>query len=221
MLGSDDQLQHFARPFVDAQGTYLAIQAFDRAAADDPQATVQLPVPPDNTPTTLGEFFQDQLGFEFHDVMDGGRNREFDEELGPEYRQRFLERIYDVAEDLASVLRLTSESPGTDRIAPAGSSGKTVYLATTTRDLKEARLRLKRELQDRGHVVLPVAPQPMTGPDLEAAVRADLVRCHLAIHPVGGQYGLIPEESSESIVEVQNRLAAERHGHPGFLRYLW
>lgn len=182
---------------------------------------VKTPVPRGEIPAPLGEFFQEQLGYEFHEVTDGGRDREFDEELGPKYKRRFLERIYDVAEDLACVLKVAGENSGTGPMAPAGSSGKTVYLATTTGDLNEARLRLRRELQDRGHVVLPDAPQPTTGPEFEAAVRADLARCQLAIHPVGGRYGLVPEDSSDSVVVLQNRLAAERHGQPGFLRYLW
>ena len=42
-----------------------------------------------------------------------------------------------------------------------------VYLATTTSDVADERDRIKRELLERGHVVLPDAPLPMLSRDVE------------------------------------------------------
>ncbi|NIQ59513.1 MAG: hypothetical protein GWN71_41060, partial [Gammaproteobacteria bacterium] len=83
-------------------------------------------------------------------------------------------------------------------------------LAETTGDLRDARDRLKRELLERGHVVLPDRPLPLVGPQLESAVRDCLERCVLSIHLVGSVYGLVPEGAEHSVVELQNSIAAAR-----------
>ena len=61
----------------------------------------------------------------------------------------------------------------------------------------------------------------MVGDQLEKGVRDYLERCHLTIHPIGNSYGIIPEGASQSIVELQNRLAAEFSTRSDLRRIIW
>jgi hypothetical protein len=96
-----------------------------------------------------------------------------------------------------------------------------VYLATTTSDAQESSERLRRELTARGHQVLPDRPLPYVADELESAVKDYLSRANYSIHLIGQSYGMIPEGSDVSIVEIQNRLAAERAAQKGFRRAIW
>jgi hypothetical protein len=52
----------------------------------------------------LSSELQALLGYEFFKVDDNGNFREFDEQFGPEYRQMFLMKLDDLAQDLKSLL---------------------------------------------------------------------------------------------------------------------
>ncbi|HAB16128.1 MAG TPA: TIR domain-containing protein [Verrucomicrobiota bacterium] len=179
---------------------------------------VKTPVPPTEVPDQLRQGMEKVLGFNFYRLdPETGRPHEFDTEFGPEYKLLFLQQIYDLAYDLCNPPKRAN---GAAKL-PKLQSGRTVYLATTTSDLQEERQLLARELQERGHNILPEAPQPTLGTEFEAAVRADLAKSDLAVQLVGSRYGLIPEDSAESVVELQNRLAAERSASNGLARFLW
>src|SRR5262249_45712839 len=96
-----------------------------------------------------------------------------------------------------------------------------VYLATTTSDVVDERDRIRRELLERGHVVLPDAPLPMLARDVETVVRDCLARCTIAIHLLGQRYGVTPEGWSESIPALQVRLTAEPGCRPELQRLIW
>lgn len=98
-----------------------------------------------------------------------------------------------------------------------------VYLAETTGDLVREREDVRDELRQRGFGVLPEQRLPLEElRKIEEAVRADLARCCLSVHMVGPRYGSTPEDDPASVVQIQERLAAE-HGaaHAGFQRLLW
>ena len=96
-----------------------------------------------------------------------------------------------------------------------------MYLATTTSDVQGDRDRIKRELLERGHVVLPDAPLPMLTKDAESVVQECLKKCTIAIHLLGGHYGVTPEDSSESIPALQVRLTAEQATQQDLQRLIW
>src|SRR5262249_54748126 len=104
---------------------------------------------------------------------------------------------------------------------PALSVKGTVYLAETSFDLKEKRDALKRELVERGYAVLPDRPLPLYGPDCTALVREQLARCRMSVHLVGRSYGVVPEGSTASLIELQHELAVERCTGEGFSRLVW
>jgi predicted CoA-binding protein len=176
---------------------------------------VKTPVPSAEYPVSLFEIFNSQLGFEFFEIdQESGRAHEFSEELGEAAKQRFLEKVDDLAHDLCQLLKLLK-----DPLPPP--SGKTVYLALSSFDVQRERDRIYRELVERGHTVLPNAPLPIVMEEFEKVVRADLARSQLAIHIVGSRYGMIPDGSLSSVVELQIRLSREQGSDPSFRRLIW
>jgi hypothetical protein len=101
---------------------------------------------------------------------------------------------------------------------------KTIYLAETGHDLSVQRNIIKRELQRHGYIVLPNQTLPGFANDLEKMVRKDLEESNLSIHLVGSAYGEIPEGADRSIVDLQNRFAAEKSQQVSkdkFSRLIW
>jgi serine/threonine protein kinase len=174
-------------------------------------------------PRPLVDIFSPLFGFEFfeHDA-ETGRIREFDETFGPALKQRFFERVYDLAYDGCQVLTLLKQvrDRGDFPVAP-GVHRHWVYLATTTSDVSDERDRIKRELLERGHVVLPDAPLPMLSRDVETIVRDCLAKCTIAVHLLGQRYGVTPEDSAESIPALQVRLTAEHARKADLQRLIW
>jgi serine/threonine protein kinase len=175
-------------------------------------------------PRPLVDIFSPLSGFEFFELdADTGRVREFDETFGPALKQRFFERVYDLAYDGCQVLSLLKQFRASS--APQAIKNphqQWIYLATTTSDVTDERDRIKRELLERGHVVLPEAPLPMLAKDVEAVIRDCLSKCTIAVHLLGQRYGVTPEDSSESIQALQVRLTAKRaHDVTKLQRLIW
>lgn len=176
-------------------------------------------------PQPLMDIFSPLLGFEFFELdADTGRIREFDETFGPVLKQRFFERVYDLAFDGCQVLSLLKQLLASrQEVSPAAPNPhrRWVYLATTTSDVTEERDRIKRELLERGHVVLPDAPLAMVSRDVETMVRECISKCSIAIHLLGQRYGITPEDSSESIPALQVRLSADWALGTDLQRLIW
>src|SRR5262249_30875686 len=142
--------------------------------------------------------------------------------FGPVLKQRFFERVYDLAYDGCQVLSLLKQVRAQDEssIVPAADR-RWVFLATTTSDVADERDRIRRELLERGHGVLPDGPLPMLARDVEAMVRDCLAKCTIAVHLLGRRYGVTPEDSSESIQALQVRLTADPELGSQFHRLIW
>lgn len=107
--------------------------------------------------------------------------------------------------------------------AASAAPAKFVYLAETTGDLAREREDVRDELRQRGYGVLPEQRLPLDERrQIEEVVRADLARSALSVHMVGPRYGSTPEDDPASVVQIQERLAAERGAaEPSFRRLLW
>ncbi|NIP97577.1 MAG: hypothetical protein GWO24_30755, partial [Akkermansiaceae bacterium] len=76
--------------------------------------------------------------FDFFSVdPETGRMWVLDETFGVEARRQYYERVYDLSYELCHVLRAFQEGSGAS--AAERAAGKTVYLAETTGDLRDAR----------------------------------------------------------------------------------
>jgi hypothetical protein len=217
-------------PFLKAEGCRREVAAFYQHAIDQGKLlcgdkarllkVVKTPVEMRDMPAPLSEIFARLADFNFFE-MDAvtGRVREFDESFGPLAKQRFFERIYDLAQELCLVLKACQSGKQTPGTAPF--TGRTIYLAETTADLRSERDSLRRELVELGHRVLPESVLPLARDELEAAVRNYLIQCQIAVHLVGSRYGLIPEGAQESIVELQNHWAGAHARAHDFRRLIW
>jgi len=183
-------------------------------------------VSPEEMPPSLADIFSPLSGFEFFERnAESGRIREFDESFGPALKQRFFERVYDLAYDVSQILRtlkLSGSHPARPANIVCGEGVRhRVYLATTTSDVQDERDRIRRELLERGHQVLPEGPLPMLSHEVAAAVQECLASCTIAVHLLGQHYGTTPEDSSESMPALQLRLTARQAQQQNLTRLIW
>lgn len=171
------------------------------------------------TPIELGEMpppMPDLLGYEFFRFdPESGKLREF--RLGSQdYREPFLARLDDLAQEIAEALRMLR-----DAHEAAADDARVVYLAATSHDLKEVAEMVRRELQARGHRVIPNRNLPYEAEALREMVASELARADLSVHLVGRRYTFVPEGDERSVVEIQNDLAAARCAEGGLERVIW
>ena len=148
------------------------------------------------------------------------RVKEFDERFGVEARQRYFERVYDLAQEISDTLTTIKESASTAEVHDE-SDRKTVYLAISSFDLQDDYDNLRRELTARGHDVLPDQPLPLEVNQLDSRINEYLERCDYAIHLIGSSYGIIPEGANDSMIAIQNRIAAEFSKREQLSRLIW
>jgi hypothetical protein len=144
----------------------------------------------------------------------------FSQEAEKQYWMKMVDLAYDIHESLVA-LKEGSRSETKNLF-----KRKAIYLAETGHDLSVQRNIIKRELQRHGYIVLPNQSLPTVADLLESSVKKDLKECSLSIHLVGSAYGEIPDGTDRSVVDIQNRLAAEaslakRANGEEFSRLIW
>jgi hypothetical protein len=148
---------------------------------------------------------QGSLGYEFYEYdQTRDRAKEFSSEIVPARDIRYWEKLDDLAYDIKQLIETLRHSAS----APVSASTTTIYLAETTSDLTEQRDKIRRELQQHGHLVLPDKGLPLIGQAFKREVSDCLSRSQLSVHLIGEHYGIIPEGESRSVIELQNDLAA-------------
>jgi len=174
-------------------------------------------VPRDAQPVELQEI-PDYEFYEFDQVS--GRPQEFIPELGSEAKRNFWAKLEDIAYDIYQLME-TLKASKTGAAKKSARSVPTIYLAETTNDLSSHRDKIKRQLQQRGYVIIPERPLPLSSNDLQKRIRADLERASLSIHLIGENYGIVPEGEMRSIAEIQHDLAVSHSMDEGFSRLIW
>lgn len=165
---------------------------------------------------------RDLLGYEFFKLdHDTGRAKEFGKLFGSDMEEAYWTRLNDLAYDIVALLS-EMRSMSSDKEATAeGEEKPIVYLSQSSYDLKEFRENIKRELNENGYHVVPDHHLPTVAPELEVDVKSMLKASQLAIHLVGGNYGLIPEGADKSIIALQNEIAAEHTKESDMERVIW
>ena len=182
---------------------------------------VKTPVDGDSDAGSVHKIFKSLLGFEFFDVdPDTGRVREYNEEFGHEAKRNYLERVYDLAHEITTILKQMDgdEIPG-ENTSPR--TGRVVFLAEVTSDLKAERDRIRRELLERGHTVLPHRPLPLEADEAGRLISDSLAKAQLAVHLIGSRYGVVPEGADISLLEMQSRLSSQQGEQNGLQRLVW
>jgi len=171
-----------------------------------------LKTPVDQQPDEI----RDLLGYPFYkEEPETKRLREFNRVFGPERELEFWRSLDDLAQDIKKLLDMLRSGVPTQR------TGATVYLAETTSDLAAEREQIRRDLDARGHVVLPDHLLPHSGVELEQVIEEYLQRAELSVHPVGAFYGVVPEARDRSLVEIQNALASKHSQAGKLIRLVW
>lgn len=215
----------FSPRYVCSESCRLEIEAFKRCCAEDPSAqrrnksrvfkVIKTPVPLEQQPPEL----QDLLGYEFFVLdADSQRPRELRQDVGSNKDLRYWDRLEDLAYEVAE---LVSELRSTNTTPAVAIDKDPVYLAATSSDLAREYDLVRRELQQRGHQVFPDRPLPTIASEVEKVVSDYLARSRLVVHLIGNRYGLIPEGTEHSLIELQNDLAAVHARTTGYQRVIW
>ncbi len=163
-------------------------------------------------PLTLAEQpprLRDLIGYDMYQLdTETGQMKEYVDFFSAEAEKQYWMKLVDLAYDIHEALLILNEGEAKAEVRNIYKR-KTIFLAETAHDLSVQRNIIKRELQRHGYVVLPKNTLPTTASELERTVRKDLEESQFSIHLIGSAYGEIPEGSERSIVDLQNRLAAE------------
>jgi hypothetical protein len=179
---------------------------------------MKTPIPREMDPPEL----QPLLGYEFFKIDPvTGRVRELDEVFGDQAQRDFWMKLDDLAHDIVALLEIIKRESLTNGAVSEPAKKQAVFLAETTVDLREQRETIRRDLQQHGYTVLPARGLPMIASEMETSLKEDLEQCRMSIHLVGKNYGLVPEGSNKSLLEIQNELAIERGKQGGFVRLVW
>jgi hypothetical protein len=182
---------------------------------------VKLPPEPDDPPfpPSVHDLFQKTLGYEFYEAdPNTRRNREFNSMFGADWKTKFCLRVDDLADDINKLLRVLR---GKSSTAKDNLTEKTVYLAETGPDLHPVRDEIRRELRERGFMVLPDQALSTSLPELTEQVANDLRRCGSSIHLIGSQSSFIPAGSEQPVDQLQHEWATARGASGRFLRLIW
>ncbi|WKZ60902.1 MAG: hypothetical protein QY309_05320 [Cyclobacteriaceae bacterium] len=164
------------------------------------------------------------IGYEMYQLdSETGEVREYTDYFSSEAERQYWMKMVDLAYDIYDTLL---QLKGTEAKGEVKNiyKRKTIYLAETGHDLSVQRNIIKRELQRHGYIVTPTQTLPGNIHDIEKMVKRDLEEASLSIHLIGAAYGEIPDGSDRSIVDLQNRFAAEksqRVGKEHFTRLIW
>ena len=145
-------------------------------------------------------------------------------EPGNQETERFFwGKIDDTANEIyAHWLKVEGKNdPNANNASTLANDQVVVFLAECSADMSNYRDLLKRDLNDKGVLVLPETALPTQISELNAALKPLLVQCDFSIHMLGTDYGNIPEGSNRSIVEIQNDLAEEWLSKEDKKRLLW
>ena len=185
---------------------------------------MKYPISVDQQPSKV----KDLLGYDFYQVnYESGEIEDFKDFFSSEAEKNYWMRLVDLVYDIDETLvRMKGESNITE-LKP-DINRKSIYLAETGHDLVVQKNIIRRELLRHGYNVLPTHTLSTNLEELEANVRKEIEACNLSIHLIGNSYGEIPNDSERSVVDIQNKIAAERStsiaeksGRREFSRLIW
>jgi hypothetical protein len=162
---------------------------------------------------------QESLGYEFYEIdEETKRPKEFSYLPDGERHARYRTKIEDLASELSEIIKNFGERT----VAPPVDPERTVYLAETTTDRAEYKDSLRSELLSRGFRVLPDKDLPNKAAEYRQAVSENLKQARLSIHLIGEKYARVLEGDEDSVVQIQNELAAKACAEPLKLsRVIW
>jgi hypothetical protein len=202
------------------------LEAFYQASADSKInrvfKVVKSPLTTQEQPPRL----RDLIGYEMYQLdSETGVMKEYSDFFSQEAEKQYWMKMVDLAYDIHEALMILKEGELKSEVKNIFKR-KTIFLAETGHDISVQRNIIKRELQRHGYIILPKNTLPTNLDEVERVVRRDLEDSSLSIHLVGSAYGEIPEGADRSIVDIQNKIAAEvsmekRRNKQEFSRLIW
>ncbi|MDA0350095.1 MAG: hypothetical protein O3C20_22150 [Verrucomicrobia bacterium] len=181
---------------------------------------IKMPALHEGLPDTMTSVLNGCQGLEFFEREPAtGRAREFHESFGEDSRQRYYERVYDLAYEVCEMVKSNGGSSSSETRGDRDTRQK-IFLAPTTSDLTKEYETVRRELKEHGYRVVPEHPLPYSITELNSVLEETVNGCVTSIHLMGHLYGLIPEGSSISLSEILLRYTAERT-YGRLKRFIW
>lgn len=168
---------------------------------------------------------KDGLAYELFDLdYDSGDSVIFDDYFGPAAENVYWMKMVDLAYDVHESLLLLQETDKQDKVKPLYKR-ETIFLAETGQDLNVQRNVIRRELQRHGYRVLPDHMLPRDVKSAEKVINEVLTESIMSVHLIGNSYGDIPVGGDRSIVDMENKMAAQKvHDNPSgrkLQRLIW
>jgi len=141
----------------------------------------------------------------------------------PPIRKAYFEVLNELVFHVKQLIETLESYDSADAVLEPDPSKKVVYLAETTSDLKSERDRIKREIERDGHRVLPDLNLGVTNPkqEIETEIENYLAQCDISIHMLGAHYGIVPEDASESLNEIQLQVAVKKAQEKNLSPIIW
>ncbi|MBN2524844.1 MAG: toll/interleukin-1 receptor domain-containing protein [Deltaproteobacteria bacterium] len=194
---------------------------------------LKTPVPIDEHPDPM----KNVLGYEFFNYDEETRHAHEFSIDSKSYREQYLSRLDDLAQEIQECLVLMAQSDtlptpallmksaGFEPMSPPhderSSEKETVYVCSTSSDVRIVHDQIRRELAERGVPVIPDHPFALETNTFKNEVRDALKGADLSVHIIGERYGIIPEDESLSVVEIQNQIASMVCRETPLNRIIW
>lgn len=185
---------------------------------------LKYPVPVVDQPSKL----KDLLGYEFFQMnYESGEVVDYEDFFSIDAEKNYWMRMVDLVYDIDEFLVKAKGGSNVVEIKPT-IDRKSIYLAETGHDLVVQKNIIRRELQRHGYNVFPNHTLATNIEELEPNIKKEIEESTLSIHLIGNSYGEIPNGSERSIVDLQNKIAAEKsaavaesNGTKEFSRLIW
>lgn len=172
------------------------------------------------------------LGYEFYTTdISTGRLKELSQGFGQNPDKIYWEKLDDLANDITVFLdnldlvdasrNLSGDGLKKNRNISDTKEPLKIYLAESSFETKNFRDSIRRELQDSGYKIYPDMQLPLIEPVLVEHVSEYIQQSELSIHIIGENYGIVPEGTQKSIVEIQNEISAAASSSSALQRLIW
>jgi len=141
----------------------------------------------------------------------------------PPIRRAYFEVLNELVFHVKQLIETLGSYDSLEAVPQPDPSKKVIYLAETTSDLKSERDRIKWEIEREGHRILPDLNLGITNPKLEIETEIEnyLEQCDISIHMLGAHYGIVPEDASESLNEIQLQVAVKKAQEKQLSPIIW
>ncbi len=136
--------------------------------------------------------------------------------------REYDELIESLATEIAKFLDKDSIQSNSNWLVDKNADNNlTIYLAEVAEDQQVARESIRRDFLKKGFTILPKTSIVQRMPACQMEIQRSLQQSNLAIHLLGGIYGVVPEGSARSLAEIQNDISEEFSVDNSLIKIIW